>query len=67
VRLRDHALPLTRQEPPLDLNYLFHRRGVSLMMADRAACSASRDAHLGLAGGYAERIRALRPSRALAA
>jgi hypothetical protein len=51
----------------LDLNYLFHRRGVSLMMADRAACSASRDAHLGLAGGYAERIRALRPSRALAA
>lgn len=51
----------------MDLNYLFHRRGVSLMMADRAACPASREAHLGLAGDYADRIRALRPRRAVAA
>jgi len=52
----------------LDLNYLFHRRGVSLMLADRAVCLASRDAHLGLAGRYAARIaEAVRPRRAFAA
>lgn len=57
MRLRDPlALPLTCQEPHLDLNYLFHRRGISLMMADRAACDQSRLAHRTLAGAYARRI-----------
>ena len=30
----------------MDLNYLYHRHGVSLAMAERAACGASREAHL---------------------
>jgi hypothetical protein len=36
----------------MDLNYLYLRRQVSLVRADRAACEASRSAHLGLAGLY---------------
>ena len=40
----------------MDLNYLYHRHGVSLAMAERAACGASREAHLKLAHGYADRI-----------
>ncbi len=51
----------------MDLNQLFHRLGVSLMLADRAACAASRDAHLGLADGYAERIARALPQPAPAA
>lgn len=43
----------------MDLNYLFHRHQVALMRADAAACSSSRHSHLGLARGYAERIRTL--------
>lgn len=51
----------------MDLNYLYHRRGVSLMMADRAACAPSRDAHRTLARSYARRIaEALRDRRAAA-
>lgn len=44
----------------MDLNDLFHRHQVSLMMADNAACDASRAAHSGLAEGYASRIDALK-------
>jgi len=40
----------------MDLNYLYHRHGVSLMLASRAACTESRTAHSGLAAGYAARI-----------
>ena len=43
----------------MDLNYLFHRHQVALMRADAATCSSSRYSHLGLARGYADRIRAL--------
>jgi len=57
VRLRDwHALPLTSKGAPVDLNYLYHRRGISLFMSQNAACERSRAAHLGLVGGYAARI-----------
>ena len=63
----DGALPLTCQEPVLDLNYLYHRRGVSLLRAAAAACSASHAAHLGLAGRYAARIVQLRPASPAAA
>ena len=48
----------------MDLNYLYHRHGVSLAMAERATCERSRDAHRMLAIGYADRIaRKLRSSR----
>jgi hypothetical protein len=40
----------------MDLNYLYHRQGVSLMMAARASCDRSRDAHRSLAAAYAKRI-----------
>ena len=40
----------------MDLNYLFKRRGVSLAMAERAACDRSRDVHLTLAAAYADGI-----------
>ena len=41
----------------MDLNYLYHRYGVSsLHMADNAACVPSRIAHLKLADGYADQI-----------
>jgi hypothetical protein len=43
----------------MDLNYLYHRHGVSLVMAARASCDRSRDAHRSLAAGYAERIAGL--------
>ena len=36
----------------MDLNYLYHRRGKSLMMAARATCELSRAAHLAIARGY---------------
>jgi hypothetical protein len=44
----------------MDLNYLYHRRGVSLTLAHQATCTPSRDAHLGLARAYAARIAAAR-------
>ena len=40
----------------MDLNYLYHRRQVSLFMADNADCEQSRRAHRELADGYAARI-----------
>ena len=52
----------------MDLNYLYHRHGVSLLMAARASCDRSRDAHRSLAAAYAERIAgAVRLSREAAA
>ena len=40
----------------MDLNYLYHRHGISLLLADQASCAESRNAHLGLAAAYAARI-----------
>ena len=42
----------------MDLNYLYHRHGVSLMMVAQARCEAARDAHRQLAAGYPEKISA---------
>ena len=44
----------------MDLNYLYPRRGKSLMMAARATCEPSRAAHLALALGYVAKITELR-------
>jgi hypothetical protein len=65
ARLRDEkALPLTATESHMDLSYLYHRRGVSLLMATKAACERSRAAHRKFAVGYSERIEhALRINR----
>jgi hypothetical protein len=48
----------------MDLNYLYHRRGKSLLMAAQASCEQSRDAHLDLARGYVARIAELRRAHA---
>ena len=40
----------------MDLSYLYHRHGVSLIMAAHARCDRSRDAHRSLAAAYAQRI-----------
>ena len=51
----------------MDLNYLYHRHGVSLLMAEQASCDASRAAHRIMARTYAGRIAdSLRTSRAAA-
>ena len=47
----------------MDLNYLYHRRGKSLLMAARASCERSRTAHLDLARGYVARIGEFRRAR----
>ncbi len=47
----------------MDLNYLYERRGRSLLMAANAACERSRAAHLGLASAYFERIAGFRGAR----
>jgi hypothetical protein len=46
-----------------DLNYLYHRRGESLIRAAAAADEAAQRAHATLAGLYAQRIRRLRDGR----
>jgi len=48
----------------MDLNYLYHRHGTSLLMAERATCDASRSAHQLLASGYADRISEARRAQA---
>jgi hypothetical protein len=48
----------------MDLNYLYHRRGKSLMMAAQARCERSRDAHIALSLGYVAQIAELRSLRA---
>jgi len=40
----------------MDLNYLYHRHGVSLIMAAHAECQNSRAVHQALAAAYASRI-----------
>ena len=40
----------------MDLNYLYHRHGLSLLMAENAACERSEAAHRFMADAYAERI-----------
>ena len=47
----------------MDLNYLYFRRGKSLLMAAEARCAPSRDAHLQLARGYVAAIDQLRRDR----
>ncbi len=47
----------------MDLNYLYQRHQVSLYMSEHAACAQSREAHRGLAEGYAEMIEDARGSR----
>lgn len=47
----------------MDLNYLYHRRGKSLLMAAEASCAKSRTAHLELAGAYLARIAKARNAR----
>jgi hypothetical protein len=57
VRLRDaQCSRLPARSCLLDLNYLFHRRGVSLVRADAAACEPARQAHLELFRAYGARI-----------
>ena len=52
----------------MDLIYLFHRHGVSTLMAERASCEQSRTAHRSFARAYAARIAvALRQAREIAA
>lgn len=40
----------------MDLNYLYHRHGVSLIMAKAATSSCARIVHEKLAAAYAERM-----------
>ena len=42
----------------MDLNHLYHRHGVSLIMAANAGCQRSGEAHRSLAAAYAVRIAA---------
>ena len=40
----------------MDLNYLYHRRGVANYLARHAACSRSREVHGAFARAYSARI-----------
>jgi hypothetical protein len=46
----------------VDLNYFLHRHQVSLMLGERAQTCEARSAHVGLASGYAARIRDVQQS-----
>ena len=48
----------------MDLNTLYHRRGVSTLLSQNAKCEQSRAAHLGLAAAYAAKIAIARRARA---
>jgi hypothetical protein len=50
----------------MDLNYLYHRRGKSLLLAAQASSEQARDAHIALARGYVARITELRAARTAA-
>lgn len=43
----------------MDLNYLYHRRGVSLFRAQNASCLEARRVHGALAKGYRRQIATL--------
>lgn len=58
-------LPLTRQEPIVDLNYLYQRRQVSQFNADNAVCSNSRRSHQDMADAYAALIASARNGAAV--
>ena len=51
----------------MDLNHLFHREGVERLRAAAALCAPSRDAHLGLADLYRDRIAVRRRAAIVAA
>lgn len=40
----------------MNLDYLYQRHQISVFMADNASCEEARQAHRGLADGYAMRI-----------
>ena len=44
----------------MDLNYLYHRRGIATHLARRAACEKSRTAHGAFARAYSARIRLMK-------
>jgi hypothetical protein len=46
----------------VDLNYLYHRRGVALLLAKAATSSSARTVHEEMAGVYAKRIADVRSS-----
>ena len=63
VRLRDPHFgshrwraPAYSQEPQMDLNYLYHRRGVATYLARHAACGKAREVHRAFARAYSGRI-----------
>jgi hypothetical protein len=47
----------------MDLNYLYRRHGISLHMAQNAACDCSRLAHAAFARAYAAQIEEARGLR----
>ena len=47
----------------MDLNYLYHRRQVEQVRADRATCAASEKAHRGMAERYGQLIEEVRAQR----
>ena len=56
ARLRDLALPLASRRQGVDLNYLYHRHGISLMLAKAAASSCARIVHGKMVAAYAKQI-----------
>jgi hypothetical protein len=44
----------------MDLNYLYHRRGVAAYMGRHAACDSSRAVHRAFARAYSGRIEQLK-------
>ena len=55
--------PSNREEPIVDLNYLYHRRQVEQVRADRATCANSEKAHRGMAERYGQLIEQERTQR----
>ena len=51
----------------MDLNHLYHRHGVALLLAANARSGASRAEQRGLAAGYAGKIGAILRANAAAA
>jgi len=51
----------------MDLNYLYHRRGIETYMARHAACRTVRDVHRAFARAYEARIARFTSDRPLEA
>ena len=47
----------------MDFNYLYHRHQIALFMSEHADGAKAREAHRGLATGYAARIAAAKRDR----